>query len=470
MERGPGGEVSRENPPHSKPFAVSLVLLLLLAAPALADSFILPLPGTLLQAVAATGPGGRPGIVLLVGAGPAGKGAKTLLFLDPERRGLVRLAGGLHEEVNALAAFDLAGNGGAEPIAGMPGVLFAPSSGEGARRVLEEPHVDLRSVAGATAGRPWLAAAHTGLLELLGPAGGGALARKTSFPLPVRAERLRWGLRLASPPVTLLVGDPPLFAIGPQAVGRRRIETLLQPAAGGEQTEAWSLLPEDERLTSDWRYLRVDGLPVLAATTFGKIGILAKKRLRLFVLGRDRSRKGSAPSFAFETDCPLWHPLDVTAADADGDGRQDLVLAHPGGLRGKEIVVSAYRGSGGGRFDPDPRRWKLGEEASDWLYGTDLTGDGVPDFLVLVKDRLFLYAGDPKGSRPLSARPLWAVTMAGAPKKDKGNEREEGAEEEGPGPERERYLMAFDLPGGGRVALAKGVQKDGRTVLTVVRR
>ena len=450
--------------------AAILVLAFFVATPALADSFTLPLPGTLLQAVAATGPGGRPGIALLVAAGPGTKGAKTLLFLDPERRGLVRLAGGLHEEVNALAALDLAGNGGAEPIAGMPGVLFAPAGGEGARRVLEEPNVDLRSVAGATLGRPWLAAAHTGLLELLGPVGGGTLVRKTSFPLPVRAERLRWGLRLASPPVTLLAGEPPLFAIGPQAVGRRRIETLLQPAAGGEQTEAWSLLPEDERLTSDRRYLRLDGLPALAATTYGKIGILAKKRLRLFALGRDRSRKGSAPSFAIETDCPLWYALDVAAADADGDGRQDLVLAHPGGLRGKEILVSAYHGSGGGRFDPDPRRWKLGEEASDWLYGTDLTGDGVPDFLVLVKDRFMLYAGDPKGSRPLAGRPFWAVTMAGAPQKDQGNEREESAGEEAPGPEREHYLMAFELPGGVRVAMAKGASRDGKTMLTVVRR
>ena len=437
---------------------------------ALADSFTLPLPGTLLQAVAVTGPGGRAGIALLVAERRDGKGAKTLLFLDPERRGLVRVAGGLHEEVNALVPFDLAGNGGAEPVAGMPGVLFTPAGGGNARRVLEAPDVDLRSVAGATAGRPWLAAARTGLLELLGPAAGGTLARKASFPLPVRAERLRWGLRLTSPPVTLLAGDPPLFAIGPEAVGRRRIETLLLPAAGGETTEAWSLLPEDERLTSDRRYLRLDGLPALAATTFGKIGILAKKRFRLFVLGRDRSRKGSAPSFAFETDCPLWYPLDVAAADADGDGRQDLVVAHPGGLRGKEILVSAYHGSGGGRFEPEPRRWKLSEQASDWLYGTDLTGDGVPDFLVLVKDRLFLYAGDPKGSRPLAGRPLWAVTVAGAPKKDKDNEREANAEEETSGPERERFLMAFELSGGGQVALAKGVQKDGRTVLTVVRR
>src|SRR6185295_17055613 len=127
---------------------------------------------------------------------------------------------------------------------------------------------------------PWLPLARTGLLELFGPASGG-LARRLSFPLPVRAERLRWGLRLTSPPVTLLTGDPPLFAIGPQEVGRRRLKTLLLPPSGGETEEAWSLLPADERLTDDWRYLRFDGTPALAAATFERIGLLAKKRFRL---------------------------------------------------------------------------------------------------------------------------------------------------------------------------------------------
>ncbi|HEV8579367.1 MAG TPA: VCBS repeat-containing protein [Thermoanaerobaculia bacterium] len=444
--------------------------LVLCSNPAAADSFTLPLPGTLLRAVAVQVPAGRSGIALLVAAGRDGKGAKSLLFLDPEKRALERLAGGLHEEVNALAAFDLAGNGSAVPIAGMPGVLFTPAGGEAARKVLQEPDVDLRSVAGATAGRPWLPVARTGLLELLRIAPGGGLARGASFPLPVRAERLRWGLRLASPPVTLLNGDPPLFAAGPEAVGRRRLQTLLLPAAAGEPTEAWSLLPADERLTSDRRYLRLDGVPVLAATTLGKIGILAKKRLRLFVLERDRSRKGRAPSFACETECPLWHPLDVMAVETDGDGRKDLALIHPGGLRGKELLASTYHGLGGGRFNPQPRRWKLNDEASDWLYGADLTADGVPDLLVLVKDRLLLYAGDPRGSRPLAGRPVWSVAVSGAPKKDKGDERDESTEEASLGPEREHLLMAFELPGGGRLALMRGAQKDGKTVLTVVRR
>jgi hypothetical protein len=249
-------------------------------------------------------------------------------------------------------------------------------------------------------------------------------------------------------------------------VGRRRLKTLLLPPSGGETAEAWSLLPADERLTDDWRYLRFDGTPALAAATFERIGLLAKKRFRLFVLGKDRSRKGSAPVLAFETDCPLWYPLDVTSVNAVGDLDKDLVLVHPGGLRGKELQVTVYRGLGRGKFDPEPRRWKLNDEAADWLYGTDLTADGVPDLLVMVRDRLLLYAGDAVGSRPLAGRPVWSVTVAGAPKKD----RRESAEEEAPDFERERFLSAFNLSSGERIALARGVQKDGRTVLTVVRR
>jgi FG-GAP-like repeat len=443
------------------------LILLLLASATAAQPFTVPLPGTLVSAAAVTGPGGRSGVALLVAARRDGKGAKTLLFLDPERRALERLAG-LHEEVNAVTAFDLDGNGAAVPVAGMPGALFTPSGGGGVRKVLEEANVDLRSVAGDTAGRPWIPAARAGLLELLGPAPGGALARGASFPLPVKAERPRWGLRLTSPPVTLLPGGPPLFAAGPEPAGRRRLQTLLIPADGSPTVEAWSLLPAGERLMSDRRYLRVDGTPVLAATTFDKLGVFARKRFRLFVLGRDRSRQGSAPTLAFETGCPLWYPLDAMAADADGDGRQDLVVVHPEGLRGRELLVAAYRGLGGGRFNPNPRRWKLNAEATDWVYGPDLTGDGAPDLAVLAGDRLLLYPGDHKGSRPLAGRPAGSFQVAGAPKSDDGQQDEESIDDEAAGPVRERYLQVLDLPGGGRIVLARGAQQDGRSVVTVV--
>jgi hypothetical protein len=464
---------------HSAPY----VLLLIFAAVVQAQSNVrtvragafaaatVSLPGFLVQAAGVTGPGGRPGVALLLSGQKDRKGPKSLWLFDPERRSLDRLAAGLHEEVNAVSGFDLAGNGALAPVVGMPGLLFAVAEGR-ARRVAESTAIDLRSVTGGAAGRPWIPVAHAGLLELLAPAGGGGgLARRSSFPLPVKAERQRWGLRLASPPVTLLPGDPPLFAVGPEAEGRRRLKTVLLPADGSAPVEAWSLLPAEERLMFDRRYLRVDGAPALAATTFEKIGVFAKKRFRLFLLGKDRSRKGSPPALAVETDCPLWYPLDAVAVDADGDGRQDLVLVHPGGLRGKELLVSAYKGLGGGRFAPDPRRWKLSDEATDWLYGSGLSGDGPPDLLVYAGGHLLLYPGDPKGSRPLAGRPLWSFPVPGAPKKDrKGGDDDGAGGGEAPRSERERVLEVLDLPGGRRIALALGAQGDGRTVVTFVER
>ncbi|HEY0557423.1 MAG TPA: VCBS repeat-containing protein [Thermoanaerobaculia bacterium] len=422
------------------------------------------LPGFLVDTAGITGPGGRPGVALLLSAQKDLKGPKSLWLFDPERRTLERLAAGLNGEVNAVAGFDLSGGKGAlSAVAGMPGVFFAPASG-GVRKVAESEAIDLRSVAAAGPERPWIPVAHTGVLELLAPA-GGTLARRMSLPLPVRAERQHWGLRLASPPVTLLPGDPPTFAAGPEVEGRRRLKTLLLTADAAAPIEAWSLLPANERLMRDRRYLRLDGTPALAATTFEQIGVFAKKRFRLFLLGRDRSRKGSPPALAVETDCPLWFPVDAVAADADGDGKQDLVLVYPGGLRGKELQVAAYRSLGGGKFDPaHPRRWKLNDRATDWHYGADLTGDGVPDLLVLAGDHLLLYPGDLKGSRPLAGRPLWSFPVSGAPKLEaRGDDDVDEFL-------RERVVEVLDLPGGGRIALARGSQGDGRTVLTFVER
>lgn len=440
-----------------------LSFLFLIPVAGHAQPFTSTLPGTLVDAAGVAGPEGRPGVALLVAAGRDGKGAKAILFLDPQSRAVTRWVGGLHEEVNAVRAFDLAGDGVLVPVAGMPGVLFAPAGGGGARRVLEQPNLDLRSVIGITAGRPWLPAARAGLLELLGHGPGGALSRLASFPLPLKAQRPRWGLRIASPPVTLLPGDPALFAVGPNEEGRR-LQTLLIPAGGEPATESWSLLPAGERLMDDPRYLRFDGVPALAASSFETVGLLAKKRFRLFLLPLDRSRKGSGPVLTAETDCPLWLPLDALSADADNDTRKDLILVHPSGLRGKEMTVLTYKGLGGGRFDSRPRRWKVNAEPTDWLYGQDLSGDGVPDLALLTGNRLQIYAGDPKGSRPLSGKPTRSIAIPGAPKRDDNDDPDVGDD----GPVRERFLQAVPLPGGGRAILVRGAANDGKTALTVL--
>src|SRR5258708_37693910 len=109
----------------------------------------------------------------------------------------------------------------------MRGAAFGPAGGRGAHEVLNETKGDLRSVAGSAAGRPWIPAAHTGLLELFERGAAGTLQHHGVYQLPVKAEKQRWGLRLSSPPVTLLPGEPPLVVVGPQVAGRRRNEADL---------------------------------------------------------------------------------------------------------------------------------------------------------------------------------------------------------------------------------------------------
>jgi FG-GAP-like repeat len=434
------------------------------------------LPGTLLRAAPARDLQGRPGVAVLVSAGK--EKAKSLWFFDPERRTLERMAGSLHEEVNSLAAVDLDGNGTATPVAGMPGAAFAPVGGGGVREVLEEPRVDLRSVTGHSLGSGWpqglafVPAARAGLVELLAPGADGRLARRTSFPLPLKAERPRWGLRLTSPPVSLIPGGTgPLLAAGPEVHGRRRLKSLVFDPAGGEPVESWSLLPGEERLV-DKRYLRIDGKPVLAVGTIEKIGIFVKKRFRLFWLDRDRSRRGTAPALAVETDCPLWHNLEPFAADADGDGHKEVVLVHPEGMQGKDLVLALYRNLGNGRFEARPRRTKLEVAARDWHWGTDLSGDGIPDLLVLAGDRLHLYPGAREG-RPVASRPDWSLPLGGGKETGNDKERRDDDEDAEPGSQfgSPRSLDLADVTGDGLEEVLVRVEGEGESsALVVVRR
>ncbi|HSK74965.1 MAG TPA: VCBS repeat-containing protein [Thermoanaerobaculia bacterium] len=442
------------------------------------DILASPLPGKLLRWAPARDRAGRPGFAMLVASGEDLK-ARSLWFVDPVKKTLQRLAD-LHGEVNAVAAFDLDGDGTATPVASMPGVLFAPGSGGGAQRVLEDSDVDLLSVDGLSsvwpAGLPWLPTAVAGHLQLLTPGPGGALGRGDGFDLPLKAERPRWGLRLTSPAVTLLGrGGDPVLAVGPEAHGRRRLRSLVLAPGGGEPVESWSLLPGEERLV-DQRYLRINGRPALAVGTIEKIGIFVKKRLRLFFVERDRSRRGTAPVLAAETDCALWNPLTTFAADADGDGQDDLVLVHPEGMNGGELLIAVYRNLGNGKFESRPRKIKLPLTARDWDFGSDLSGDGVPDLLVLADGKLHLYPGERDG-RPVASRAAWSVAV-GKSRKDKEKEKDE---DDTPGRRDDneadfalatsRSLDVVDLDGDGIQEIAVRAEGEkNRSVLYVLRK
>ena len=244
------------------------------------------------------------------------------------------------------------------------------------------------------------------------------------FRLPVEVERRPTGLRLETPPVRPL-GTKGLFVAGPKSHGDLRLRTLLidsrQPPheaeseAGSEAgvpnpVDMWSLLPAPEKVV-EARYEWLDGKPILITVTLraDKVGILEKKKLRVFELGADRTRSGRPPFFEILTSSRMWQELDLHTTDVDGDGLVDMVLLQPEGLGGNRLIVDFYRGLEGARFDTKRYRSVLPEvgENHPWHYGTDWNGDEVADLLVLSGSRVELYPGlqEPKRRAVLEASP-----------------------------------------------------------------
>jgi hypothetical protein len=444
--------------------------------------------------------GGRQVVLLLVSPGGEPDGPRSLYRLDALGEGrLDELRSGLDGGAKALAAADLDGDGAPEVLLGGLGSLdslgpvSALAAAGGPRQLLRHPGFDLRSLAPSRlrlsgAGEPWLAAAEVGALRLYQPDGRGGVERRAELPLPVRAEREATGLRLRTPPVVPLAppgGAPPLFAVGPETHGKRRLRTVLV-GPGADPLESWSLLPAPEAVEESF-YRRVDGRPVLfaIAQSADRIGIFEKKRLRVFPLGADRTRSGRQPLFTLETDTQRWHSSDLHVADLDGDGRDDLVLVQPQGLGGGELLLAAFPGLGGGRFLVKGRRSTLDPAPRRHLYGRDLSGDGLPDLAAIAKGGLALYAGEPQGGRvvarsPGATVPLTDFDAAGrevtvsagseGAEVEEGSTAEDGDTDEDGAVWRGDALDAADLDGDGRPeVLWLTPSLRGRGVLRVVR-
>jgi VCBS repeat protein len=380
-----------------------------------AEATVARVQGALLAAAAWQRPGGRPGLALLTAANRDGTGARTLSFVEPGRPVLEPLPAP-PEGSDALTAFDLDGDGTAELIAGAPGALFA-LTGDAAghlafRKVLDAPGLGLQAGDPRPTSTGWLTLAGAGRVEVASPR-EGRLVRGAGFPLPLIAQRRSWGLRLSSPDLHLLPaagGAPAIFCAGPRAEGRRRLATTLLPLAG-TPAEAWSKLPGEEDVAES-SYQRWDGKPALVVATYGRIGLSERKRLRIFLPMPDRTREGRPPAVARGTGCAIWQRLEATLRDLDGDGRQDLVLLHPEGLRGKSLHVEVAAGQEGGRFSTKPIARSLSVTPDAWAWGTDFDGDGLPDLALLTdQGRLQLHPGDRRDRLP-AARPAWSIPLA----------------------------------------------------------
>jgi len=122
-------------------------------------------------------------------------------------------------------------------------------------------------------------------------------------------------------------------------------------------------------------------------------------------LASDRTRAGAPPTFAVELDAKRWQETRVLVADADGDGRDDLLAAYPEGLTGGDLVVETWRGLGAGRFEARARRTDLADTPAAWDLLPAATEEGRPALLLVGKTRLELRALAAAGRGALEAEP-----------------------------------------------------------------
>ena len=396
-------------------------------------------------------------------------------------------------DADTLALADLDGDGAAELLAGAPGRVWSlgdPAHPRPARLLLDDPSFDLAaSHALLDPALPLLPSPAVGRLRWYRLA-GGLLEPAGSAPLPVGTRRRAHGLELTSPEPARLpaaAGAPPRWVAGPDPHGDRRLRSiLLDPLSAGEApAESWSMLPAPERVESA-RYLTLDGAPALAVFTHpaDRLGIFDQARLRLFRLGADRTRAGSAPILAVDTTSHRWQRAAVSVADLDGDGRDEVSVAQIKGLGGKAILIETYRGLGGGRFERRPARVRLDLPDAIWRWTgdheADLDGDRLPDLVALSGGGLMIYTstGRREGTA-LAERPRWKIALP-EPEPEEATDESTGGDAgaetaEEPADEREVEVEAGDegaavradrrLPGLGGFPALRDLDGDGRPEL-----
>ena len=278
------------------------------------------------------------------------------------------------------------------------------------------PGTRVGSAKWAAPATPW--AADCSELMLVGPgavrqvklAGRGArrsVLSATEFPIDFSIRRNGSGLTLESPPVRRIDEVSGRVAVGPQIYGDLRIESLVfEPSAGSAQwlqglsgssesaaeagslangvLRSWSRLPAAEEILQS-HYLSMGGTLVLAVVTkeADKVGILERKKLRLFRLAADRTRAGKLPFFEVLTSSRLWQRLDIQFLDVTQDGIDDLVLVQPDGLNGEPTLVDVYRATAPLTFSSKKARTILETGTAWWSLENDWNGDGDEDVVVL---------------------------------------------------------------------------------------
>ena len=351
-------------------------------------------------------------------------GRRSLFRVDLDTPRLVTLASDLHEDFDALKAVDGEAGVGPELLLGRLGsfdradglntdapTLTRLASGRGLDLAAD---VAVRGVFGR---RDVLNLPAAGLLRRFARQADGEWRLARRVGLVTRASRHRYGLRLTTPPSTLLgLPDGEVLAVGPEAVGTHRLRSELDSAAG--RTEIWSRLPGAERVQWSWFHV-LDGRPVLVVTTNSadKLGVLERQRLRVFSLYGDRTQAGVGPWLAAKTTSRRWQRVEPFVADVDSDGDQDLVVAQVDGLGSGKTRLEAFINTGRRGFESQTRATTIEQAPAAWHFGSDLTGDGLVDFVLLTEGRLEVYPTAGAGQRRLiERRPRWSFTGADIPR------------------------------------------------------
>ncbi len=424
-------------------------------------------PGELLDWTAPRATDGRRRIYILATIEDDPDGRSTLYSVTSGRAELVALATGLAAEIDSLAAFDLDEDGAEELLVGQPGRIWRARPRDGGSGLELEP---------------WLAAPGLDLGARLPDTGDGTLSlpavgrlRRYSvrsgalevveYPLPRTASRHLDGLRLTSPRSTLLHAEgEAVYAVGPEAVGDRRLRTtLLAETASPEDAspeddrqEAWSRLPAPERVQWSW-FDVLDGRPILVVTTNSaeKLGVLERQNLRLFALRADRTQAGAGPWLAAQTSSRRWQQVRPWVVDVENDGDDDLVVAQFDGLGGGKVKLEAFVNSGDRSFLPRTRSTVIERSAASWHYGDDLTADGLPDLVLFSEGALEVFPAVARaGSRLVARQPLWSFGGGDIPRVEHSVELGAGGVAVHDGrPSKIGVPRALDLDGDGRLEL-----------------
>jgi hypothetical protein len=118
--------------------------------------------------------------------------------------------------------------------------------------------------------------------------------------------------------------------------------------------------------------------------------------MRVWLLAADRTRTGKLPVLSADSNMNLWQDAHWFPRDVDGDGREDLVLGYWKGLKDSRVVLESWMQKADGTFTRGPAGAAFDVEEGDRStiqWGADADGDGRPDLLVIANGALEVHPG-----------------------------------------------------------------------------